>query len=66
MVTQIQRRGKKRSQFQNVLTYTLKMEAIFSSETLVYNYKPTRCHNPEDLNLNNLRYENPKAYIYAY
>jgi hypothetical protein len=41
------------------------MEAVCSSETLVYIYKPTRCHNPDDLNLNNLLYENPTAYIYA-
>ena len=66
MVTQVQRRDKKKSEFQNLLTLTLKMQAICSCETLVYIYKLTLCNSPEDLSLNVLRYENPKAYIYAY
>lgn len=36
--------------------YTLKMEALRFSETMVTNYQATRCHNPQDYNMNrNLR-----------
>jgi hypothetical protein len=33
------------------LTLTLKMEVVFSSETLVSTYDTTRCQKPEDHNL---------------
>jgi hypothetical protein len=34
-----------------VVTSTLKMEPLCSSDTLVLNYKNTRCHKPEDHNV---------------
>jgi hypothetical protein len=30
----------------------LKMEAVYSSETLVTTYQTTRCHAPEEYNMN--------------
>jgi hypothetical protein len=37
-------------------TSTLKMEVVFSSETLVSTYNITRCQKPEDHNLEDYRY----------
>jgi hypothetical protein len=34
-----------------LIPFTLKMEAVYSPETLVSIYKTTQCHNPEDCNM---------------
>jgi hypothetical protein len=39
----------------SVVVGYLKMEAVWSSETLIYYYKTIRRHDPEDLDLNHLR-----------
>jgi hypothetical protein len=42
---------------------TLKMEATYSSETLVDFQRTTQCHIPEDITLHNHFCENLKSYI---
>jgi len=34
----------------------VKMEAAWTSETLLSHYKTTQCHNPEDMDLNKMLY----------
>jgi hypothetical protein len=43
---------------------TLKMEAIYSSETSVYFQRTTWCYIPEDRTLHNHSCENLKSYIF--
>jgi hypothetical protein len=45
-----------------IISSTLKMEAICSSETSVVNQRTTLRHIPEDDTLHNLRCENLKSY----
>jgi hypothetical protein len=52
------------SQYLNLHTSNLKMEAACSSETLVSAYKTTRCHNTGGHNLSSCLRENHKTYIY--
>jgi hypothetical protein len=49
-----------------MLSSTLKMETICSSETSVASQQTTRRHIPEDDTLHNHRCENLKSYIYTY
>jgi hypothetical protein len=46
-----------------IISSTLKMEAICSSETSVATQQTTRRHIPEDDNLHNHRCENLKSYL---
>jgi hypothetical protein len=48
-----------------LISSTLKMEAIYSSETSVETQRTTRRHIPEDDTLHNYRCENLKSYILA-
>jgi hypothetical protein len=48
--------------FAELISSTLKMEAICSSETSVETQRNTRCHIPEDDTLHNHRHENLKSY----
>jgi hypothetical protein len=48
-----------------IISSTLKMEAICSSETSVATQQTTRRHIPEDDTLHNHRCENLKSYIYV-
>jgi hypothetical protein len=52
---------RKLSPMQAKRNSSLKMEAACSSKTLVSAHKTTRCHNPEEHNLNNHRQENLKT-----
>jgi hypothetical protein len=49
--------------FAELISLTLKMEAICSSETLVETQRTTRFHIPEDDTIHNHRCENIKSYI---
>jgi hypothetical protein len=48
--------------FLTILTSTLKLKAVYSSETLVYRRKITRRNNPEDHHLYSHRRGNLKSY----
>jgi hypothetical protein len=47
------------------LSFILKMKTVCFSETLVHSYQTTRCHNPEDENINhhreNLKHVTPEC-----
>jgi hypothetical protein len=49
--------------FAELISSTLKMEAICSSETSVDTQRTTRCHIPEDDTLHNQHCEDLKSYI---